>query len=866
MKSHLVPLFWQHHETEDVLRDEIDKMKSVGIDSFIVEARPHKEYLQAGWWEDLRLIIDQAKKNEMKVWIFDDSDYPSGYANGLIEAQCPEHCKRYLAVRPLDAQGPLMDASFLIGDWLYQEEKLVSVIAGKRIGNTEMIEEASLQDLTTLIQDGRLYWDVPEGSWRLFILVNTREGGEPHTRNYVNPVSTEAVGKFIEFIYEPHYRHFKADFGETIVGFFSDEPRFGNDASYEFQLGDESKVLPWSQEVQEALAAQTLIEGEVLTKLPLLWYEGDKSTPDMRYLYMEVVSQLFSTCFIGQIQSWCHQRHVELIGHVIEENGAHSRLGYGAGHFFRSMAGFDMAGMDNVCNLYPGQREGRYNTHFNYFDATFNHWGLAKLTSSVASLDKNKKGRALSESFGAYGWSEGLKTMKWITDVLCVRGINIITPHAFSPKEYPDLDCPPHFYARGKNPQWPFFDKWSSYANKVCQALSEGNPITPVAVLYHGEAQWGGAAQPFEVIVKTLMENLIDSTVVSSDHLIQQATIKNQRLVINNMSFSAIVIPQADYLPQALVECLRTFAEAGILVYFCQDYPRRLYGGGSFDRQGFAKGPLETLGAVLQNQADISGEGNLSGLSYRHYLKEGSDCYFFVNENRDSPVEGWLSLNRLDPCYLYDALHEKYYTPEEQMADGQRKIAIRLAPYESLFVMMGQTDQLVSSRATNPLSVCLDLQKNWEISLKSYDAEDFHSVAETELVNFAEPSRFPQFSGTIRYKTSFELEAVADLVLDMGRVYEVVRVLLNGHEISRLICPPYRVVLPSAKQKKGENELVIDVTNTLVKANHANSYDRYWPQEPTGLLGKVLLLRLKEAETNDGSNRLSHESSSRDRR
>ena len=45
----------------------------------------------------------------------------------------------------------------------------------------------------------------------------------------------------------------------------------------------------------------------------------------------------------------------------------------------------------------------------------------------------------MCEAFGAYGWNEGLKTMKWIADHLLVRGVNYIVPHAFDPKAFPDF-------------------------------------------------------------------------------------------------------------------------------------------------------------------------------------------------------------------------------------------------------------------------------------------------------------------------------------------------------------------------------------------------------------------------------------------
>jgi hypothetical protein len=50
---------------------------------------------------------------EMKVWLFDDKDYPSGFAAGLIRDTHPEFLKIYLAEKHIDAVGPLNGSSFL---------------------------------------------------------------------------------------------------------------------------------------------------------------------------------------------------------------------------------------------------------------------------------------------------------------------------------------------------------------------------------------------------------------------------------------------------------------------------------------------------------------------------------------------------------------------------------------------------------------------------------------------------------------------------------------------------------------------------------------------------------------------------------
>lgn len=71
-------------EKEYVLREEMEKIYEYGIRAVCLEARPHDEFCGPGWWHDVDVILDEAKKREMKIWILDDKHFPTGYANGLI--------------------------------------------------------------------------------------------------------------------------------------------------------------------------------------------------------------------------------------------------------------------------------------------------------------------------------------------------------------------------------------------------------------------------------------------------------------------------------------------------------------------------------------------------------------------------------------------------------------------------------------------------------------------------------------------------------------------------------------------------------------------------------------------------------------
>ena len=71
--------------------------------------------------------------------------------------------------------------------------------------------------------------------------------------------------------------------------------------------------------------------------------------------------------------------------------------------------------------------------------------------------------------------------MKWLLDHMLVNGINYFVPHAFSMKDFPDPDCPPHFYARGMNPQFPYFKNLMEYCNRVSHFISFNPSAHPYA-------------------------------------------------------------------------------------------------------------------------------------------------------------------------------------------------------------------------------------------------------------------------------------------------------------------------------------------------------------------------------------------------
>ena len=103
-ENHILPFLWMRGESEDILRTELKKIREAGIRSVCLEARPHPDYAGEGWWHDVDIVIDEAKKHDMQIWILDDAHFPTGMANGSMAA----HPDKAISDIPMQMYG-LMD-------------------------------------------------------------------------------------------------------------------------------------------------------------------------------------------------------------------------------------------------------------------------------------------------------------------------------------------------------------------------------------------------------------------------------------------------------------------------------------------------------------------------------------------------------------------------------------------------------------------------------------------------------------------------------------------------------------------------------------------------------------------------------------
>ena len=244
--NYILPFFWQHGEDETLLREGMLKIRESEIRAVCVESRPHPDFVGESWWRDMDVIMDEADRLDMRVWVLDDAHFPSGYANGKVEENSP-YAKTFLDYYHIDAFGPASRSSFLIK--VEDGETLEAVTAGIRDPkDPEKLSE--VRELTALVRNGILYWDVPEGDWVLTVFKTTRKAKV--RPGYINIIDRDAVRFFIDTVYEPHYAHYKEQFGRRFAGFFSDEPEIGNVVAHHL-IGHSDAPLPWCKELERIM-------------------------------------------------------------------------------------------------------------------------------------------------------------------------------------------------------------------------------------------------------------------------------------------------------------------------------------------------------------------------------------------------------------------------------------------------------------------------------------------------------------------------------------------------------------------------------------------------------------------------------------
>ena len=880
MENYIFPFFWQHGEEESVLREYMKVIYDSNIRAVCVESRPHPDFVGEAWWRDMDIILDEARTRGMKVWILDDSHFPTGYCNGKMEEK-PVKCRRWFLTykvlgevkerqegvwtsneyeRAKTFEPTWIESYFHMSFETFSDDRWLGAVAVKKNGS-------GVDNLLVLnAEGGKISFRSEDGVWKIYSCQLTRNRG-PH-RNYMNMLDEEACRTLIETVYEPHYEHYAKDFGTTIAGFFSDEPEIGNGHLYEMDRRIyENEDQPWSQELQHDL--ENRWGKDYLKYLPLLWETEfeENLTAKVRYGYMDLVTRRVEMDFSKQIGNWCRDHGVQYIGHLIEDNNQHARCGSSLGHYFRGLSGQDMSGIDDIGGqVIPQGEDIEYISHLGTKrDGEFYHFALGRLASSAAAIDSRKQDRSMCEIFGNYGWKEGVRLEAYLADHFMVRGINHFVPHAFSAKAFPDPDCPPHFYAHGHNPQYRHFGELMKYMNRVCNLISGGRHESEAAILYHGEAEWTGKKCMYiQEPARVLTEAQIGFDFVPSDIFMDDVyqTDLTQGLKVYKQKYQILIIPECDYITEETAKAVVLLGKKGFPCVFLENYPKGICSKIDVEAEWTLLEKIKEYAEIVSLSALVKhmkerqipnlqiAPANKMIRSYQYY--GDPEILYLVNEGTTT-YEGKVYLSeRTETCYRYEVWENHLESVSSQCTENGLEISVRIEPGKSWILVLDELQEkdcrLASSFSCNDR---VKLKSGWKRSVCSgIEYPKFGEAEEVSLPDLAE-KELPEFAGVLRYECNIQKEEDwknTETILEITDAGEAVQVFVNGCDCGIRIVPPYRYEIGTLLHS-GENQIAIEVATTLERQIPPKNKSEDWkPQNHVGLSGEVYLCILENGK------------------
>lgn len=840
-KSNFLPFLWIYgYETKEEIIRTVDAIHKSGAKTLCVEPKRHPFFGQQPFFDDMKAVFDRCKEYDMGVWLLDDFACPTGRAGGILKRM--KHLKKeHILETHTDIVGDNKDIKLIIRK-NKEEDELLCACAYKRVSGASQELTGEPIDLTDGAHGRYLYCSLPEGEWRIFFIFRSMAYSDNTCADLVDFMRKESCDLQRQYVYEPFYAQFKEEFGKTFLGFFIDEPMFDNPKykityrnvnPYVNTVGIEYTCLPFSDHVVGAI--QKKIPDFKLAELTLLWHDLEGRSAYVRHAYMEHVSDCYRDNYVKPLSEWSHERGVEYIGHIVEDYGVHARLDSGVGHFFKAMEYQDMSGIDIVLNqVIPGFAHYSQAGTQMLVDTDFFHYVLRQLGASSAHIDPKKRGRAMCEMFGAYGWNLDVTHQKWLMDYLMVGGINRFVAHSFTDRKG-DKHFPPHFYDGGLNPQFNGFCANMSYCQKVLDLLEGGDHIAPVAMLYDGEGEWmnGDDHMSMQTVARPLIDNFYNYDILPMDTILSSCFVENGRIGCNKETYGCLIVPKAVYLPEVLIKKLGELASQGVKIIFVE---RRT--------KGCDFGEVVALGELVEyldklNIRDISVKSSTDLLRFYHVKDGAKDKFFITNEDVVKSAKATITMDYTGKIKIIDCMKDEVVVKEIK-----NKVDIEIGTYGSLYVETMANDDITPNYSAEEVQIPYD----FKVSLAPCDnQEDFKPYRKADkpfnVIHFDEQ---PDFSGVVKFETEFKVNKLGEkVILDLGRVGGVAEVTLNGKTYETVICNPFTVNVTDSI-KKGKNVLSIKVAGAPT-ALYIEDADPRWrssyiPGRPVGLLSDIKLV------------------------
>ena len=793
---------------------DLDRMSANGMFVFNLasgrKSPGEPPYLSPGHMDEVKFIAAEAAKRNMRFWIQDESNYPSGFAGGYIQDRYPQ-----LGMQVMTADISVRVVTGQTLDMPVPPDTL-AIWAAENNGTVAPIP---------IPADGKLKYQAPISCQVKFLrhiylsspTRNDNRADGTRAKNatyslidYLDPKATDA---FLHITHETYYGAVGDQFGKIVLGFFGDEPDYSENNTTGSPIVPGSAGVPWTPTLLEQFKAQ---KGYDLAPYLPAWFDGQQTEQSERAWadYYDVWSGIFRGSFFGEQAAWAKAHNVEYLVHLNHEEAMLS-LEASEGDYFRDERFVQVPGIDNLNQLVPSA--------VHRFDAT---WGTNNNFPKLASSDAHLFGKP--KVWAEEGGGTGVDG-KYQMNFQLVRGVNALQIRANGLRAG-------GFGGQASGNPPPDTPQTIWYANRGGYLMAIGRPAAQVGLYHPGNTIWLGGDAATEADRSTtklgwqLFEHQVDWDYFDEQSLSSVATIENGGFTnLSGQTYKAIVLPSMTVITRSGLARLREFAKAGGNVIFVGKTPSLILDKTFMDAK--QEKPDLSFATLIESSGDITPaviaalpkpdvklDAEFLRLTYTHRKFADGDIYFFFNES-DKAESRTATIAGRGKAQDWDMATGEIHPMLGAKAEGDAvSVPLVLGPYEAKVIVVGPLAKGIAA-AAEPSFVSgepvADLSGDWKLSLNGKQlTTPIKPWVELGVSGFAGPATYSlQFTAPARPKGKHVYLEIAD-------VHDYAHVTLNGKEMGARSFQPYRWDVSDAV-KKGTNDLKIEVYANVAQARPA---------------------------------------------
>ncbi|HWS00071.1 MAG TPA: glycosyl hydrolase, partial [Prolixibacteraceae bacterium] len=407
-------------------------------------------------------------------------------------------------------------------------------------------------------------------------------------------------------------------------------------------------------------------------------------------------------------------------------------------------------------------------------------------------------------------------------------------------------------YYNENNNWWPYFKYLNDYKARLSLLLQNADMYTDLAILPANYDMWGEMGvqtDPFpeklNVPYTSIIWESINKTGGAADYttemIIQGSTVKNGKLCYGPKKYGTIFLAEVTSMHPETISKLYDFVSSGGRIFCIEKYPEKSLGLTNYkEKDQQVQQWIEKLKSISDRFILIrKPEDNRFLEWYKetmvkynipHYLEIGnpdrylmqnryqgddkSEIFFFGNAHKFDPKRTKVTFSKEITNGRYPWIWDAESGERYRMELVNNSFELELGPAETLLIIFSKekkgtkwTPVPVTAQNVKTLDGGWDVEfrhsrENW---VKSILMNPLKDIKETDFVNF---------TGTAVYKKKIDTGDMKTTFLNLGQVYGVSEVLVNGKSCG-IKWYGKRIYNITPFLQKGSNDLEILVTTTM---------------------------------------------------